>query len=270
MSSDQGLHAAAGQEVSADAYDRYLGRWSRLFVPSLLAAAEVRAGGRVLDVATGTGEAAAMAVPAVGHTGMVVGTDISIAMLETARARLSGSFRAVTTDGQLLAFRDASFDAVVCQLGLMFFPDPARGLAEFRRVLRKGGCAAVCIISSADKAPMWGPLADAMSRYLPVQREAFHLGFALADSKRLERMFVGAGFRDVQVKPETRHRTIASFDDYWAAVEAGTGQMPLVYVTLPDSQRQAVREEVRMKLLSYISNGRLEMSVEMLIGSGRA
>jgi len=50
----------------------------------------------------------------------------------------------------------------------------------------------------------------------------------------------------------------------------GTGQMPLVYVTLPDSQRQAVREEVRMKLLSYISNGRLEMSVEMLIGSGRA
>jgi len=46
--------------------------------------------------------------------------------------------------------------------------------------------------------------------------------------------------------------------------------MPLVYVTLPDSQRQAVREEVRMKLLSYISNGRLEMSVEMLIGSGRA
>jgi len=52
--------------------------------------------------------------------------------------------------------------------------------------------------------------------------------------------------------------------------DVGTGQMPLVYVTLPDSQRQAVREEVRMKLLSYISNGRLEMSVEMLIGSGRA
>jgi ubiquinone/menaquinone biosynthesis C-methylase UbiE len=241
-----------------------------LFVPSLLAAAEVRAGERVLDVATGTGEAAVMAVPAVGHSGMVVGTDISTAMLAAARARLSGPFRAVTADGQLLAFRDASFDAVVCQLGLMFFPDPTRGLAEFRRVLRSGRCAAVCVISSADKAPMWGPLANALSRYLPDQRKAFHLGFALADANRLERMFLAADFRDVRVKPETRHGTVASFDDYWAAVEAGTGQMPLVYLTLSDAQRQAVREEVRMKLLPYISKGRLVMSVEMLIGVGRA
>jgi ubiquinone/menaquinone biosynthesis C-methylase UbiE len=270
MSSDRGLHAAAGQEVSAEAYDRYLGRWSRLFVPSLLAAAEVRSGERVLDVATGTGEAALMAVPVVGRTGMVVGTDISTAMLESARARLCGSFRAVAADGQVLAFRDASFDAVVCQLGLMFFPEPTRGLAEFRRVLRNGGCAAVCVISSADKAPMWGPLADALSRYLPDQRDAFRLGFALADTERLERMFLGAGFRDVRVKPETWHGTIASFDDYWAAVEAGTGQMPLVYLTLSDAQRRAVREEVRMKLLPYVSNGRLEMGAEMLIGVGRA
>ena len=89
MQSDRGLHAAAGQPVSADAYDRYNGRWSRLFVPSLLVAAEVRPGQRVLDVATGTGEAALMAISAVGHSGTVVGTDISPAMLEAARARLS-------------------------------------------------------------------------------------------------------------------------------------------------------------------------------------
>ena len=117
---------------------------------------------------------------------------------------------------------------------------------------------------------MWGPLADALSRYLPDQREAFHLGFALADAKRLERMFLGAGFRDVRVMPETRHGTIASFDDYWAAVEAGTGQMPLVYLTLSETQRAAVREEVSVALLPFMSEGRLEMSVEMLIGAGRA
>ena len=256
--------------MNADAYDRYLGRWSRLFVPSLLAAAEVNAGHRVLDIATGTGEAALMAIPAVGRMGMVVGTDISAAMLDAARVRLSVCFRAVTADGQALAFRDASFDAVVCQLGLMFFPDPARGLAEFRRVLCSGGRAAVCVISSPDKAPMWGPLAEALSRYLPDQRESFHLGFALADAKRLERMFITAGFRDVRVTSETRYGTTASFDEYWAAVEAGTGQMPLAYLTLSEAQRQTVREEVRAKMLPYLSEGRLEMSVEMLIGVGRA
>jgi hypothetical protein len=117
---------------------------------------------------------------------------------------------------------------------------------------------------------MWGPLAAALSRYLPDQREAFHLGFALADPERLERMLLSAGFLDVQVKPETRHGTIDSFDGYWAAVEAATRQMPLVYLTLSEAQRAAVREEVSVALLPFMSEGRLEMSVEMLIGSGRA
>lgn len=184
-----GLHAAAGRPVDASAYERYIGRWSRLFVPALLAAAEVARGCRVLDVATGPGEAALVARSIVEPAGLVVGADISPAMLKAGRARLSdGSFRAVATDGQSLAFRDASFDAVVCQLGLQFFPNPARGLLEFRRVLRAGGCTAVCVISTPDRAPMWGVLADALSRHLPDQRRALQLSFALADADRLEHL----------------------------------------------------------------------------------
>src|SRR5213593_3780411 len=193
-----GLHAAAGRPVDTSAYGRYIGRWSRLFVPAVLAAAEVAGGYRVLDVATGPGEAAAMALSVVESSGLVVGADISRAMLEAARARLGrGSFRPVATDGQALAFRDGSFDAVVCQLGLQFFADPARGLSEFRRVLRTGRCAAVCVISSPDRAPMWGVLADTLSCHLPDQRAALHLSFALADPERLEHLLRMAGFRDV-------------------------------------------------------------------------
>src|SRR6185436_16935672 len=68
-----GLHAAIGRRVDHSAYDRYLGRWSRLFVPAVLAAADVTAGHRILDVATGPGEAASMALPEVGPAGLVVG-----------------------------------------------------------------------------------------------------------------------------------------------------------------------------------------------------
>jgi len=270
MQSDRGLHAAAGQPVNADAYDRYLGRWSRLFVSSLLAAAEVGRGGRVLDVAMGTGEAALMAISAVGHSGLVIGTDISTAMLDAARARLSNSLLAVAADGQALPFLAASFDAVICQLGLMFFPDPARGLAEFRRVLRGGGCAAVCVNSAPDKAPMWGPLCRALSRCLPYQRDAFNLSFALADTRQLARMFSAAGFRDVRVTRETKDGIIESFDAFWTAIEAGTGQMPMAYIGLPELQRRLVREEVQAVLSPFVSEGRLELSVEMLIGKGRA
>jgi ubiquinone/menaquinone biosynthesis C-methylase UbiE len=266
-----GLHAAPGKPVDASAYAQYIGDWSALFVPDVLAAAEVAAGHRVLDVATGTGEAARVALSRVERSGFVVGADLSPAMLRAAQARLrSPTFRPVAADGQALPFEDHSFDAVLCQLGLQFFPSPGRGLAEFRRVLRPRRCAAVCVISKPERAPIWGALADALSERLPEQREALHLSFALADGDRLGRMFETAGFRDVCVKRESRERVVASFDDYWAPIEAGTGQMPQAYLALPESGRIAVRENVRDRLASFESRGRLVLSVEMLIGSGRA
>jgi len=224
----------------------------------------------VLDVATGPGEAALEALSIVGSSGAVVGADISPLMLEAARARLSGAFRPVVTDGHALALRDASFDAVVCQLGLMFFADPARGLAEFRRVLRPGRCAAVGVVSTPDRAPMWGVLAETLGRYLPEHREALHLSFALADAERLEALFRAAGFREAQVRRETRDGVIDSFDDYWAPIEEGIGQMPQLYLALAEPSRRAVREDVRAALARFESEGRLVMSVEMLIASGRA
>jgi ubiquinone/menaquinone biosynthesis C-methylase UbiE len=220
-----GLHAAIGRPVDASAYEQYLGRWSRLFVPAVLAAAEVADGEPVLDVATGPGEAALIALAMVTPAGRVIGADISPAMLTAARAWLDNrSFQPVAMDGQALAFRNGSVDAVVCQLGLQFFPDPAWGLAEFWRVLRTGRCTAVCVISAPERAPMWGVMAEALSRHLPEQRATLHLTFALADSERLAQWLRMAGFRDVRVPRETRQGTIESFDDYWVPVEAGTGR----------------------------------------------
>jgi len=266
-----GLHAAAGQPVDAAAYEQYLGRWSRLFVPAVLAAAEVARGDHVLDVATGPGEAALVALSTVTPAGRVIGADISPAMLTAARARLgAGAFQPVAMDSQALAFRDGSFDAVVCQLGLQFFPDPARGLTEFRRVLQAGRCTAVCVLSTPDRAPMWGVFAEALSRQLPEQRATLYLSFALADPARLAHLLKMAGFRDVRVQRETRQGTIVSFDDYWAPIEAGTGQLPQAYLALPAARRQAVREEVEARLAAFQTDGRLVMNVEMLIGSGRA
>jgi len=266
-----GFHVAPGRAVDTSAYDRYIGRWSRLFVPAVLAAAEVALGYRVLDVSTGTGEAALMTLPIVATSGIVIGADISPTMLEGARARLDEpSFWPVAADGQALPFRDGSFDAVTCQLGLQFFPDPALGLKEFRRVLRPGGCAAVCVHSTLDRTPMWGILADAVSHFLPEQRNVLHLSCALADPKRLEHLLASAGFRDIRVEREEREDIVGSFDDYWAPIETGTGSIPQAYFALSEPDRRSVREEVRAQLLEFESNGRLLMSVELLIGRGRA
>jgi ubiquinone/menaquinone biosynthesis C-methylase UbiE len=266
-----GLHVPPGQAVDISAYDGFIGRWSRLFVPSVLAAAEVVPACRVLDVSTGTGEAALMALSIVGASGFVIGADISLAMLEGARARLDTPvFWPVAADGQALPFREASFDCVICQLGLQFFAHPAVGLGEFRRVLRSGGSVAICVVSTPDRASMWGILADALSGFLPTLRNILYLSFSLSDPTRLKGLLTGAGFRDIRVERETQEAITESFDEYWEPIEAGIGSLPQSYLRLSDVDRRLVREEVKARLSHFESDGKLRMSIEMLIGRGRA
>ena len=82
-------------------------------------------------------------------------------------------------------------------------------------------------------------------------------------------MFASAGFREVRVERVQREDTIGSFEEYWDPIETGMGQRPQVYVALPEAHRRAVREQVKSRLSTFESNGRLVMSVEMLIGVGR-
>src|ERR1700720_1985756 len=93
------------------------------FMPFLLRAAHLAPGMRVLDIATGTGLSAEAALAAVGPTGHVTAADVSPAMAEKARERLSEACNAsvLVEDGQALSFSDENFDAVLCNLGLMFF-----------------------------------------------------------------------------------------------------------------------------------------------------
>jgi hypothetical protein len=105
---------------------------------------------------------------------------------------------------------------------------------------------------------------------LPEQRDVLHLTFALADPEQLTHLFRLAGFRDVRVTRETRQGTFASFDDYWAPIEAGTGQLPQAYLALPAPRRRVVREEVQTRLAAFETGGHLVMNVEILIGAGRA
>jgi len=265
------LHLSRGGNLNASAYWSYVGQWSRLFVPALLDAAGVAPGQSVLDVATGSGEAADLASSAVGKSGMVVGVDVSPAMLEAARDRLSGStFRAVAMDAASIAFRDLSFDAVICQLGLMFFPQRLQSLMEMRRVLRRGSRASVCVPCSAECAPMCGVLAETLVRFLPERTSALLLTFSLSDPAKLEMLFREAGFHDVEVRREARTGAISSFDEYWRPIESGTGQLPQAYVALPDASRREVREEVHQRLAKFEIDGRLDMRIEMLIATGRA
>ena len=117
---------------------------------------------------------------------------------------------------------------------------------------------------------MWSVLADAIGKRRPDLRSVLYLSFALNDPARLKALFAGAGFNDVRVECETRGDVGGSFEEYWKPIESGVGSIPQAYLALPGDQRRQVREEVQSKLARYESDGRLRLSVEMLIGVGRA
>ena len=166
------------------AADYYEGFWHAQLQPAqdrLLELAALKPGERVLDVACGTGLVSFRAAAAVAPGGSVYGTDISEAMVEQSRRLMSerkiGNCAFDRMDAEdLTSIADASFDAALCALGLMYVPDPVQALREQHRVLKPGGRAAAAVWGQRDRCA-WAeifPITDARVTHAPLP--SFHAG----------------------------------------------------------------------------------------------
>jgi ubiquinone/menaquinone biosynthesis C-methylase UbiE len=256
------------ERQAAAEYDRAFAHVTRYFMPFVLRAARIARGMRVLDIAAGTGLSAEVALSAIGPTGHVTAADVSPAMAEKARERLGEARNAsiLVEDAQALSFPDETFDAVVCHLGLMFFPEPARGLSEFRRVLRPGGRAAVSV-NTVPKRSYNHQINVILTRYVPSLAEAVTHTFSLGEASRLEELFCACGFSQVETGTVKHTFVLPSFDAYYGPFERGGASTGQALAALPDEVRRAVRDEVRRDFGD--TSGPIEVEAEYRIASGR-
>jgi SAM-dependent methyltransferase len=178
--------------------------WLRQASDAMLDMAGIVPGASVLDVAAGAGDQTLDIAQRIGPQGRVLATDLSPGILALAQknARQAGFHNVQThaADGEDLQVEPASFDAVVCRLGLMFFPDPLQGLHGMRRALRPGGRICTMVFSRPESNPCIGILMSTALRYagLPA-RDPFQPGSLLSLGKPglTDELFRAAGFQNV-------------------------------------------------------------------------
>jgi SAM-dependent methyltransferase len=242
------------QIAAAEAYETF-------FVPALFAewaprvvdAAGVAPGHRVLDVACGTGVLAREVhsrVTASG-TGAVVGLDPAPGMLEVARRREPAiEWHAGVAED--LPFPDGSFDVVVSQFGLMFFPDRAGALREMRRVLKPGGAIAVAVWDSLDNTPAYAAEVALLERLAGNEAaDALRAPFVLGDTEELGTLFESAGLAQPEI---LSHAGAGRFPSIRAMVEGDLrGWLPVMGVHLPEEIIQQILEAAETELQPFLA-----------------
>jgi ubiquinone/menaquinone biosynthesis C-methylase UbiE len=254
-----------GWDNNIGGYDAAFGAVARQTVRSMLDAAHVSPGKRVLDVCCGPGMLAAGALQCGAEA---VGLDFSGEAIELARRRVpNGRFQ--QGDAQALPFPEASFDAVLCGYGLMHLPEPAAALREMLRVLRSGGRAALSVwdASGAGFTLVYEAVRarGSMEVALPHGPNFFQFG----SSERMRAALIEAGFADAAAHSFQQDWRVANTDRYIESILTGTVRAGAVLA----AQSGAAADGVRSYIDDYLTRfraptGELVVPMPAIVGSG--
>ncbi len=211
---------SSGWQLGGDAplaYDTYIvDAFMQDYSRRLVEAAAIESGYRVLDIACGTGVVTRLAASAAGPQGKVIGFDLNAGMLARARAS-EGTATIDWREGSVteMLFGDASFDRILCQHGLQFFPDKVAALTEMYRVLAPGGRLLVSVWRTIEHCPWQSAIADAVECHVGKEPAALvRSAFGFGDAEQLHQSIVDAGFRDVEIRVEEETIRHASLEEY--------------------------------------------------------
>jgi SAM-dependent methyltransferase len=244
-----GAPAQGAMFGESDAYERFMGRWSRQLAPLLVRFAGVEGRQQVLDIGSGTGALASAVAEAV-PSARIVGVDPSAAFVKYAESRVPADHaRFVVGDAQSLELPDGTFDRTLSLLVMNFIPDPAKALREMIRVTRAGGIVAAAVWDYGDGMEMLRLFWDeAVARDPGVgSRDERHM--PLCRKGDLGRLWRAHGLSAVEEKPIDIPLPFSSFDDYWQPFLGGQGPAGAYVKALSEADRAALERRLRSRLL---------------------
>jgi len=234
-------------EVPADAYGRFMGRYSGPLAAELANAAGITVGQRALDVGCGPGSLTNVLVERLGSD-HVAALDPSESFVEAARRRLPGVDIQLAS-AESIPFDDRSFDATLAELVVHFMTDPIAGIAEMARVTKPGGTIAACVWDHTTDTGALSPFWKVVRRLDP----AADVESTLAGSRKghLAELFAAAGVRDIHSLALTVHVDYTGFDEWWEPFTLGVGPAG-GYVESLDA---AARDELRRACAATLPTG---------------
>ncbi|MGP4052940.1 class I SAM-dependent methyltransferase [Streptomyces sp. 2A115] len=198
-------------------YEEYAAPLNAPFVEAVLDAVDLCPGHQVLDLACGTGFAARGAAARVGPTGHVAAADFNEGMLKVAAARAPRMYPDIEftqAPADRLPYADDTFDAVLCQQGVQFFPDLGAALVEAARVLRTGGRFAATAWASWDRSPYFAAQHRAITEYGGPAAEAHFAEAFSCPAELITAALIEAGFHDIVSRDVTFDITLPPLADF--------------------------------------------------------
>lgn len=251
---------------------RHVRPWLRGATDAMIGMAGVRHGHHVLDVAAGAGDQTLDVAARVGPQGSVLATDISGEMLAAARRNALeagyGNVEVRVCDGEHLHADDCRFDAVVCRLGLMFFPDPLQGLREMARVLKPGGGVCTVVFAGPERNPCITTILSTVFRHTGVPpRDPYQPGGLLSLGKPglADALFRRAGFDQVATTSMSAPFRLPSARHYVQFVRTSAGPIHQLMRDLDAAAREAVWSEIEDRLACFAGASGWEGPNELLL-----
>jgi ubiquinone/menaquinone biosynthesis C-methylase UbiE len=263
---------------SAPYWEKYSSTIRAMFAPltaALIEEARIGAGDQVLDVAGGSGEPSLTIAEVVGPEGAVTFTDPIAKMVDAAKNEAER--RGLTNlefhqcPAESLPFADDSFDAVVCRLGAMFFPDPFAALREMLRVTRPAGNLSLAVWYKSNLNPYFYEVNEVVSRYIPAPPAppAASDAFRFAEDGNLAVILREAGATEVRERVlEFDMAAPLSLEEFWDFRSEISGTLREKLNSLSSDMRQRINEDVLRKVSKYFPQDQMRFPAQMLLVTG--